>query len=144
MLVPSVASELLNFRMGTHQHEDMYYDNSSSRSPGSHRHNPQMLHRQPSRHFDAYGTLPAGAMFSPDDQMAQQNFAPRYDRVGTATLNSTFSFVQDPWNSFPAAQNNSLAALGPTTRMKSLTNRGGRTGIPTVSTLENSPDLILY
>ena len=90
-----------------------------------------MLHRQSSRQFDAYGNLPAGGLFPAEDQMAQQNFAPRYDRVNTATINSTFPFVQDPWGSFPANQN-SLATLNATTRMKSLTNRGGRAGLPTV------------
>lgn len=102
-----------------------------------------MLHRQPSRHFDAYGALPAAGLFSPDDQMAQQNFAPRYDRVNAATLNSSFPFVQDPWNSFPAAQSNGLAALSATTRMKSLTNRGGRAGLPTVRTPQPWLDRLL-
>jgi len=132
MLVPAITPEPIDFTMTTHQHEGIYYDSPSSRSPGSHRHNPQMLHRQSSRQFDAYGNLPAGGLFPAEEQMAQQNFAPRYDRVNTATLNSTFPFVQDPWGSFPAAQNNSLATLSATTRMKSLTNRGGRAGLPTV------------
>ncbi len=118
--------------MTTHQHDDMYYENPASRSPGSHRHGQQVLHRQPSRQFDAYGGLPTSNLFSPDDQMAQQNFAPRgYDRLNAATINSNFPFVQDPWNSFSAAQNPSLAALGATTRMKPLANRG-RAGLPSV------------
>ncbi|KAL1953042.1 hypothetical protein VTO42DRAFT_3735 [Malbranchea cinnamomea] len=42
-----------------HQSPDMYARDPSSRSPGSHRHPPQQLHRQPSRQFDAYGSLPS-------------------------------------------------------------------------------------
>ncbi|KAF2404298.1 hypothetical protein EJ06DRAFT_195429 [Trichodelitschia bisporula] len=117
-------------------HSDMYYENPSQRSPGSHRHPSQVLHRQPSRQFDTYGGL-GSVLYAPDDHASQQSYGPRYpDRVGAATLNSGYS-AYDPWNSYGTAHGNSLAGIGATTRVKSLSTRG-RAGLPS-SWMEANP-----
>jgi hypothetical protein len=112
----------------------MYYENPSQRSPGSHRHASQTIHRQPSRQFDTYGGLPASSLYTAEDHAAQQSYgAPRYnDRMNAATMNSNFS-AYDPWNSYNPQQSNTIGALGATNRMKSLASRG-RPGLPTVKT----------
>jgi hypothetical protein len=119
--------------MTTHQQHDMYYENPSSRSPGSHRHQPQTLHRQSSRQFDAYSGLPTNALYTAEDHAAQQSFVPRYDeRMQSQTLNPGFpNFMNNPWNSYGPGPNNNLAALGATTRVKPVAGRG-RAGLPTV------------
>ncbi|KAF2841552.1 hypothetical protein M501DRAFT_929146 [Patellaria atrata CBS 101060] len=111
----------------------MYYDNPSSRSPGSHRHQPNTLHRQPSRQFDAYGQLPSG-LYTAEDHAARYD-APRYnDRMNTLHSNyNGASYDMGPssaWNSSAFGQNHTLSAIGGPSRMKPQT-RGGRSALPT-------------
>ncbi|KAF2457018.1 RNA-binding protein Cip2 [Lineolata rhizophorae] len=114
----------------------MYYESQSSRSPGSHRHPQQTLHRQPSRQFDAYGQLPTG-LYGPEDHSARYEAPPRFlpDR-SNATLHSGYQTHYDMpaaqgWNAagFATNQNNTLAAIGATNRMKAPAR--GRSAIPT-------------
>jgi len=119
--------------MSIYQHHEMYYDNPS-RSPGSHRHQ-QTLHRQPSRQFDAYAPAPNG-LYTAEDHAA--SYMPRYngDRLN-ATLHASNYGGYDlngsqAWTSFNPNQNNNntLAALGATTRMKPSSRR--RSVLPSV------------
>ncbi|KAF2446202.1 hypothetical protein P171DRAFT_357301 [Karstenula rhodostoma CBS 690.94] len=111
------------------------YDPPSSRSPGSHRHQPQTLHRQPSRQFDAYGQLPPGALYAGDDhQQAYQQPQPRsYDRLN-ATIHSPYNYDMGAqgWNANAFGQN-TIGALGgaATTRSKQQgRGGGGRSALP--------------
>ncbi|KAF2199321.1 hypothetical protein GQ43DRAFT_473755 [Delitschia confertaspora ATCC 74209] len=107
------------------------YDQSSSRSPGSHRHQPQTLHRQASRQFDAYGQLPSGGMYTSDDHQRDYNpQQPRqYDRMN-ATIHSGYGYDTTPaWNANAFGQNSGLASLGGANRLKSSTR--GRSALPT-------------
>jgi hypothetical protein len=127
--------------MTSQQQHDMYsYENQNQRSPGSHRQPSQTIQRQGSRPFDTYGGLPSNNLYpsSEDQQSAQQQYMPRYpDRMGAATLNSSYQSF-DPWgNAFPSQGGNTIGALGGTTRMKPQlrgnNNGGGRAGLPAVS-----------
>lgn len=115
--------------MSNHPH-DMYYDNPSSRSPGSQRHQPQTLHRQPSRQFDAYGQLNQG-LYTPDDHQARYD-ASRYNDRLNATIHAGYGGYElggaQGWNANAFGQNNSLAAINATTRMKPSTR--GRSALP--------------
>ncbi|OJD30081.1 r3h domain [Diplodia corticola] len=116
--------------MSNHPH-DMYYDNPSSRSPGSQRHQPQTLHRQPSRQFDAYGQLNQG-LYAQEDPQARYD-APRYNDRLNATIHAGYGGYElggaQGWNANAFGQNNSLAAINATTRMKP-SARGGRSALP--------------
>jgi hypothetical protein len=120
--------------MSSHHHHDMYYENSSQRSPGSHRHpsQQQTLHRQPSRQFESYGGMPASGLYTAEDHAAQHNYAPRYpDRMSAATMNSNMPGF-DPWNSYGGPQQSStIGGFGASSRMKQMSTRG-RPGLPTV------------
>lgn len=114
----------------------MFYDQTSSRSAAAHRHPQQMLHRQPSRHFDAYGTMPNN-VYIPDEQ------TPRYD---TTTFGRTNGSVQgggygydlpqaqaQTWNTNAFSSNSSFSPFPPVNgRMKSQT-RAPRSTLPNVS-----------
>lgn len=131
-----------------HNQPEMYHDHPASRSPGSHRHQPQTLHRQPSRQFDAYGPMPTAPAYATEDPMARYDTG-RMDRLNfTHTMhNSQFGtagqFGYDmggasTWNpngnGFPTAA--TLNPMAATSRMKP---PRGRTGIPTVSSYVLSP-----
>jgi hypothetical protein len=118
-----------------HQAQDMYHDNSTSRSPGSHRHPPQQLHRQPSRQFDAYGSMPA-ALYTDD-------FAARYEaglpeRMNPALPSGGYGYdmnAAQTWNSNGLGGTHPLGNIGSmgqsaSTRMKP--NARTRTGLPSV------------
>lgn len=126
------------------------YDAPSSRSPGSHRHQAQTLHRQPSRQFDAYGQLPQGtALYTPDDhqrgaydqqQPQQQQQPPRsYDRLNQ-TIHSAYNYDMgsQAWNSNAFAQNTLGSLGGAASRMKPQGRGGGRSQLPTVSPLDSN------
>jgi hypothetical protein len=121
--------------MNSHPQHDMYFENTQ-RSPSSHRHASAALHRQPSGRFDSYGGLPSTNLYTAEDHAVQQSFMPRYtDRMNTATINSSFPSAYDPWNSYNnPQQNNTIAALGGASRMKSLAGRG-RPSLPGVRLL---------
>lgn len=115
-------------------YHDMYHDNPQL-SPGSQRRQQaQTLHRQPSRQFDAYGNLSQG-LYTAEDHAAQSYAMPRYNDRLNATLHSNYGGYDmggaQAWNTFGHSQNNQLAALGATTRMKSQTR--GRSALPAVS-----------
>ncbi|KAK8179616.1 hypothetical protein BC567DRAFT_242270 [Phyllosticta citribraziliensis] len=98
----------------------MYYENQSSRSPGSHRHQPQTLHRQPSRQFDAYGQLNSG-LYPQDDHQTRYDSSRYNDRLN-ATIHAGYTGYElggaQGWNANAFAGSNGLAALNATTRMK--------------------------
>ncbi|KAI9714730.1 MAG: hypothetical protein M1820_000019 [Bogoriella megaspora] len=105
---------------------DMYYDNSTTRSPGSHRHQQQTLHRQQSRQFDAYGQLPTG-LYTADDH-ASRFEPPRFnDRLNNTIHGNYGGYDIGPtqtWNNSTFGQNNNLAALGATQRRNQSRTRG--------------------
>ena len=116
-----------------HHHNEMYYDQASSRSPGSHRHQQQMLHRQPSRHFDAYGQMPNN-VYAPDDQSMRYD-TNRFDRMNGQVQGNGFGYElpqAQTWNPNAFSTNNNFAPpfIAATGRMKSQTR--GRSALPTV------------
>lgn len=120
--------------MNNHQqHNDVYYDQSSSRSPGSHRQQQQMLHRQPSRHFEAYGTMPnPNSIYTPDDQSTRFE-TNRFDRMNGPVQGSGYSYEMpqaQTWNANAFSGNNNFQSFAPTPRMKSSSR--GRAPLPTV------------
>ena len=142
--------------MNNHQQQqnDIYYDQPlPSRSPGS-RGPPQqqMLHHQPSRHFDAYGTMPNN-VYAPDDQTLRYD-TNRFDRMN-GPMQAVGGYGYDPhqaqtWNPNAFSSNNNFAAYpaAATGRMKSQTR--GRSALPSVcrilqcwSSYANSPVLRL-
>ena len=120
--------------MSYHQPQDMYHDIPSARSPGSHR-QQQTLHRQPSRQFDAYGTMPASLY---DDPMTRYE-SNRLDRLGPPLQNSPYPYdlpqPSQTWNPNGFANNQTLGAIrsaSASLKPNSNSNRG-RIGLPTVS-----------
>lgn len=135
------------------QRQDMYYDHPTSRSPGSQRHQPQQpqpppqsqqqqqLHRQASRQFDAYGSMPSSAVY--DDFAARYESRP--ERMNPGMPVNAYGYDAQTWNN-----TNGLGAgvhpfgsvgAGPgamgasaSTRMKP-NARPNRTGLPPVSLL---------
>ena len=139
-------------------HHDMYYDNPS-RSPGSHRHPSQTLHRQPSRQFDSYAQLPG--LYTADDHVAAQqqpppqqqqpqqpqpqaSYAlPRYtDRLNATLGGSNYGGAFDvgaapAWNTFGGhGQGNNI--MNASTRLKQPAARG-RSNLPSVRSLSARP-----
>ncbi|KAF2142752.1 uncharacterized protein K452DRAFT_225679 [Aplosporella prunicola CBS 121167] len=109
----------------------MYYDNPASRSPGAHRHQQPTLHRQPSRQFDAYGQLANPGMYAAAEDRYD---APRgYNDRLNATIHAGYGGYElggnQAWNAGAFGQNNSLAAINATTRMKPQA-RPGRSALP--------------
>ncbi|KAF2811467.1 uncharacterized protein BDZ99DRAFT_475026 [Mytilinidion resinicola] len=108
------------------------YDTGSSRSPGSHRHQPNTLHRQPSRQFDAYGQLPTGGLYTAEDHARGYDSQPRnYDRLN-ATIHSGYGYDMggsQAWNASAFNQNNPLSTIGASSRMKQPAR--GRSALPT-------------
>lgn len=115
----------------------MYNGDSSSRSPGSLRHQPNLA-RQTSRQFgmDPYA-LQGGGLYTAEDHVAQSYGMPRMatDRMN-ATFNSNYGAGYDvgaaAWNAFGHAQNNTIGALGGTGRMKSGARNGRNPQLPSV------------
>ena len=108
-------------------HHDMYYDPASSRSPGAHRHQPQTLHRQPSRQFDAYGPMPNNVYNQEDQGMRYDN-----NRMIPPMPNGGYGYDNpgaQTWN--PSAfGGNQFSNFGATGRMKAPTR--GRSALPQV------------
>jgi hypothetical protein len=119
--------------MNSHlHHQDMYYDQSSSRSPGAHRHQQQTLHRQPSRQFDAYGQMPS-AIYTPEDHSSSFG-SNRFDRMAAGVPNGSYGYdmgAAQTWNPNAFGGGQGFNTFGATGRMKPVTR--GRTGIPNVS-----------
>ncbi|KAF2790828.1 hypothetical protein K505DRAFT_75317 [Melanomma pulvis-pyrius CBS 109.77] len=107
------------------------YDPPSSRSPGSHRHQPQTLHRQPSRQFDAYGQLPPGGLYTAEDHARGYEPPRNYDRLN-ATIHSAYGYEMGApaaWNTNAFSQNNALSTLGGTPGRMKQSGRG-RSALP--------------
>ncbi|KAF2263931.1 hypothetical protein CC78DRAFT_263563 [Lojkania enalia] len=108
------------------------YDPPSSRSPGSHRHPQQTLHRQPSRQFDAYGQLPPGGLYTPDDHVRYEQ--PRnYDRLN-ATIHAgygAYDMGSPAWNTNAFAQNTAIGSLGGGAGGRLKQSGRGRSALPT-------------
>jgi hypothetical protein len=115
------------------------YDQSSSRSPGSHR-NPQQsgtLHRMPSRQFDAYAPLPQGNLYTPDDHARSYEQPRNYDRLNATVHGGGYGYDMGApagWNTTAFSQNG-MGSLGggAAARMKSQQRGGGRSQLPQVS-----------
>lgn len=113
------------------------YDPPSSRSPGSHRHQPQTLHRQPSRQFDAYGQLPAQGLYTAEDHARGYDQQPRnYDRLNQTIHGSPYTYDMGAaaWNANAFGQN-TIGALGSgaSSRMKQQGRGAARSALPAVS-----------
>lgn len=96
-----------------------------------------MLHRQPSRHFDAYGQMPNN-LYAPDDQSMRYE-TNRFDRMNGQVHANGFGYElpqAQTWNPNAFSTNNDFAPpfVAATGRMKSQT-RGGRSALPTVCVL---------
>ena len=120
------------------------YDQQSSRSPGSHRNQPQTgtLHRMPSRQFDAYAQaqMPQGGLYSPDDHSRSYEQQPRnYERLNNTIHAGGYGYDMGTpagWNTNAFSQNG-LGSLGgaAAARMKSQQRGGGRSALPSVSSV---------
>tara|TARA_R110002003_G_scaffold123_2_gene11115 strand:+ start:1386 stop:1838 length:453 start_codon:yes stop_codon:yes gene_type:complete len=112
------------------------YDQSSSRSPGSHRNQPQTtLHRMPSRQFDAYAPLPQGNLYTPDDHARSYEPPRNYDRL-TATVHGGGGYGYDMgaragWNTNAFSQNG-LGSLGGAAAARMKSQQRGRSALPSV------------
>ncbi|KAI4121857.1 MAG: hypothetical protein LQ338_006126 [Usnochroma carphineum] len=110
----------------------MYYDQSSSRSPGAQRHQQQTLHRQPSRQFDAYGPMP-NHMYQPDES-APRFDGNRFDRINPTMQGGGYGYDMPSahtWNPNAFSGANGFPSFGATGRMKPLPR--GRSALPPVS-----------
>lgn len=119
--------------MNNHLHQDTYYDHTHSRSPGAHRYQPQTLHRQPSRHFDAYGQMPNN-VYTPEEHNMRYE-ASRFDRMNTAGPSTGYNTYDgaslQPWPTNPFHGGQPLPSFGASGRMRP--NPRQRSGIPPVS-----------
>ncbi|KAL8990961.1 MAG: hypothetical protein Q9169_007983 [Polycauliona sp. 2 TL-2023] len=131
--------------MNGHQtpHE-IYYDQPASRSPGAQRHQQPILHRQPSRQFDAYAQMPNGQMQNPQMQNGQmqnpiyqpEESAPRYDgnrfdRINPTMQGAGYGYEMpsaQTWNPNAFAGANGFPAFGATGRMRPTPR--GRSALP--------------
>lgn len=113
---------------------DMYYDNSSNRSPTSQRQNS--LHRQNSRNqFEPHQYLPSG-LYTAEDHAGYNNG----NRFGGDMRNATiggygggggYDMGGNSWNAGAFSNKNTLNGLGGHSLRKP-PSRGGRSGIPSV------------
>jgi hypothetical protein len=116
------------------------YDQSASRSPGSHRNQPQTgtLHRMPSRQFDAYALPQGGNLYTPDEHARSYEQPRNYDRLNATVHGGGYGYDMGApagWNTNAFSQNG-LGSLGgaAAARMKSQ-QRGGRSALPSVRCL---------
>lgn len=110
----------------------MYYEQPSSRSPGALRHQQQTLHRQPSRHFDAYGQMPSN-IYPPDEHTSRYD-TNRFDRMNTNMQGGGYGYEMpgaQTWNPGAFGGANNFPPFGATGRMKSSSR--GRPALPSVS-----------
>ncbi|OQE23867.1 hypothetical protein PENSTE_c008G05811 [Penicillium steckii] len=112
----------------SYQHPDMYHD-PAARSPGSQRHQ-QPLHRQHSRQFDAYGSMPVNLY---EDQMARYDTS-RLERLNPSIQNNS-SYAYDlsgsqTWNPNGFANAQSLGGIRSASASLKPSARG-RTALPT-------------
>lgn len=120
--------------MNNHQHQEQYYDQTIARPAILHRPQPQNLHRQSSRQFDAYGGPLPNALYRPNDH------AFRYESGAFPGMNSGipqagFTYEHpsaQTWNSNAFTASGGFPAFSATERKPSTR---GRAGIPPVSVL---------
>lgn len=127
--------------MNNHHSHDIYYDNPSARSPGSHRqqhqHQQQQqqppLHRASSRQFDAYGQMPSGGLYTAEDHAARYE-TNRFDRLNGGlhgNYNAYEMSTAQTWNPASFGVSSGMTALGATGRMKPSSRP--RAALPSVS-----------
>ena len=119
--------------------QDMYHDYPTSRSPGSQRHQAQQpqqqLHRQTSRQFDAYGSMPSSAVY--DDFAAR--YESRAERLNPGLSVNTYGYDSQTWNNSNGLGAGvhpfgSVGAVGGSASNRMKPNiRNNRTGLPPVS-----------
>ena len=127
------SSQLASCMNDRHDYQDMYAEHSS-RSPGSHRHQAQTLHRQPSRQFDAYGQM-SNALYNSDDHASRYE-TNRFDRLGASMQGAGYGYElpgAQTWNPNAFGTSNGFSPFGATGRMKPAAR--GRSALPTVSSL---------
>lgn len=126
------------------------YDQSSSRSPGSHRNQSQTgtLHRMPSRQFDAYAQMPQASLYTPDDHSRTYDQPRNYERLNNTIHAGGYGYDMGApagWNT-SAFSGNGLGSLGgaaAAARMKS--QQRGRSALPSVSRpLDEHHPLFIY
>ena len=115
-------------------HQEMFYDQTGSRSPGSQRHQSQAVHRQSSRQFDAYGQMPN--LFNPDDQ-PQRFETNRFDRMNGGVATGGFGNYDmgaaQTWNPNAFGASPAFSPFGASRTMKP--SARGRTGLPAVCSM---------
>jgi len=107
---------------------DMYYENSSNRSPTSRR----QLNRQPSgQQFESYAHLPSGltgsGLYTEMDHM-RSGYADMRNTIGG--FGGGYDMGGQSWNASAFGQNNTLNGLGGPGLRKPPSR--GRTGLPSV------------
>ncbi|KAL8971983.1 MAG: hypothetical protein Q9197_002999 [Variospora fuerteventurae] len=108
---------------------EMYYDQSSSRSPVAHRHQQPTLHRQPSRQFETYGPMPSN-IYQPEDSTPRYD-GNRFDRINPSMQGGGYGYdvpSAQTWNPNAFAAANGFPAFGATGRMKPMPR--GRSALP--------------
>lgn len=124
------------------------YDQSTSRSPGSHRNQPQTgtLHRMPSRQFDAYAQVPQPALYNPDEHARSYEQPRNYERLNQTIHGAGYGYDMGTpagWNAAAFSQNG-LGSLGgaAAARMKSQQRGGGRSALPSVRSLPDARSIL--
>ena len=115
------------------QQNDIYYDQTSARSPNSQRHQQPSGQRQPSRPFDPYGAMSTPDMFAPQDQTIRYGEG-RFDRMNGPMSGGGYGYDMNhaqSWNPNAFGSNNQFApAYAATSRMKP--QMRGRSTLPNV------------
>ncbi|KAF2275177.1 uncharacterized protein EI97DRAFT_79406 [Westerdykella ornata] len=127
-----------------YQQPSSAYDAASSRSPGSHRHQPQSLHRQPSRQLDAYAQPPLPGLY-PGDDPSRAYDQRAYDRTAS-TIHSPYEYnlgngnLANAWNTTGFSQNATLSTLGAAGRLRQ-PQRNPRGNLPANWLVDQPPPL---
>lgn len=114
---------------------DLYYDtHPSSRSPRSSQVHANTVRNQSSRQFDQFGQIP-NSVFPQEDHNSRFDGSSRYGDRSGSTLQGPFSGYEmgggpQGWNGGGYNHNNTLAALGATTRFRP--NQRTRGALPDV------------
>lgn len=107
----------------------MYYNQSSGRSPDLQRHPQQTLHRQPSRQFDAYGSMQTN-IYQPEDSAPRYD-GNRFDRINPTMQGGAYGYDMPSahtWNPTAFGPTNGFPNFGANTRMKTMPR--GRSALP--------------
>lgn len=136
--------------MNTLRQGDMYYDERSALSPPMHPRQSQsqtLRHQSSRQNFGGFGQQhqpqqsQQGGMYTLDE-IASRYDVPRYNERMDASLQSSYNGYDYPpqqgWNTNSYAHNNTLAAIGATTRGKPSSR--GRSNLPSVSSSQCPAD----